>query len=109
MFLKSPQSLAFLFLAVMIAPASALAQDTSINGEFMQGYFYGYIEATIKPVYKKEVCPKEAVPETINKFIAYAKANPQKLSLERPLKHNEVLLAMKTLYPCPANLGPSPH
>ncbi len=108
MFLKRPQSLAFLLLAVMIAPVSALAQDTSINGEFMHGYFYGFIEATIKPVYKKEVCPK-AVNETINKFIAYGKSNPQKLSLEPPLKHDEVLLAMKTLYPCPANLAPSPH
>jgi ABC-type uncharacterized transport system YnjBCD substrate-binding protein len=105
---KDPKNL-ILLLAAMVVSQFATAQDTSINGEFMHGYFYGFIEATIKPVYKKEVCPKDPVPAAIKKFIAYAKANPQKLSLEPPLKHDEVLLAMKTLYPCPANPGPSPH
>ena len=98
-----------LLLAAMVISQLASAQDASPDGDFMHGYYYGYIDATIKPVFKKEVCPTEGVSETIKKFIAYSKANPQKLSLGPPLNHNEVLLAMKTLYPCPANLGPSPH
>jgi hypothetical protein len=103
------KNLGFLFLVVIGASSAAFAQDSSTETEFMHGYYYGFIDATIQPVYKKKVCPKDAVDDTIKKFKAYAKANPEKLSLGPPLKRDQVLSAMETLYPCSATKAVSPH
>ena len=99
----------FFFLVFAVMSLFALAAGASDDTEFMNGYYYGFIDATIQPVYKKQVCPKESVDDTIKKFTAYAHANPKKLSLGPPLKREEVLAAMKTLYPCSGKKEVSPH
>ncbi|HUO44624.1 MAG TPA: Rap1a/Tai family immunity protein [Burkholderiales bacterium] len=99
-----------LALAILMAASSAMAaEEAPGEKEFMHGYYYGFIEATIQPVYKKEVCPKDNVDDTIKKFTAYADANPTRLRLGPPLKLGEVLAAMKTLYPCSGKKEVSPH
>jgi len=99
----------FAVLIFMVVSSAAAAEETPDQKEFMHGYYYGFIDATIQPVYKKQVCPKESVDDTIKKFTAYAHANPKKLSLGPPLKREEVLAAMKTLYPCSGKKEVSPH
>jgi len=103
------KSFVFLFVALAAALPVAAAEETPNEKEFMHGYYYGFIDAVIQPVYKKEICPKDNVDDTIKKFTAYANANPQKLSLGPPLKRDQVLAAMKTLYPCSGKKEVSPH
>ena len=99
----------FAILIFMAASTALAADEAPDQKEFMHGYYYGFIDATIQPVYKKQVCPKDSVDDTIKKIEDYSKANPKKLSLGPPMKREEVLAAMKTLYPCSGKKEVSPH